>query len=299
MDKTTEKKIKSIIAPVFHADYNDIHSIQPLKTGMTNHSYIFIFQNKKYILRIPGEGTDCLINRKEEAKVYNVIRDKGLCDNIIFFDPVNGYKITEFIEGAINCNPFDSDDIKKAMSFLRGFHSLKLQVDSFFDIFEQINYYESLWNGHSSEYQDYLETKENVFKLKSFIDKTAKNYTLTHIDSVPDNFIFAEEDNKSKTYLIDWEYAAMQDPDVDIAMFCIYSLYDKAHIDELIDTYYYEGCPKETRIKIYCYIASCGLLWSNWCEYKKILGVSFDEYAQKQYKYAKDYFKIVKDCIAL
>lgn len=297
MDRTTTTKIKSIIAPIFNVDYNGIDNLQPLKKGMTNHSYIFSIQNKKYILRIPGEGTDCLINREEEAEVYKIIKDKNLCDNIIFFDPQNGYKITEFIEGARNCNPFDANDIKKAMSFLRSFHKLNLQVNSFFDIFEKINYYESLWNGQASEYHDYKITKENVFKLKSFIDKADKQYALTHIDAVPDNFIFAETDTESKTYLIDWEYAAMQDPDVDIAMFCIYSLYDKVHVDELIDVYYQDSCPDETRIKIYCYIASCGLLWSNWCEYKKSLGVSFDEYAHMQYKYAQDYFNIVKDYI--
>ena len=42
------------------------------------------------------------------------------------------------------------------------------------------------------------------------------------------------------------------------------------------------------RTKIYAYIAVCGLLWSNWCEYKSRLGVEFGEYSLKQYRYAKD-----------
>ena len=46
------------------------------------------------------------------------------------------------------------------------------------------------------------------------------------------------------------------------------------------------------KIKIYCYIAAGGLLWSNWCEYKKILGIEFGEYSLKQYRYAKEYYKI-------
>lgn len=50
-----------------------------------------------------------------------------------------------------------------------------------------------------------------------------------------------------------------------------------------------------TRIKIYCYIAACGLLWSNWCEYKRNLGVEFGEYSLRQYRYAKDYYRIVQD----
>lgn len=81
----------------------------------------------------------------------------------------------------------------------------------------------------------------------------------------------------------------MQDPHVDIAMFGIYSLYDREHMEQLIDAYFPEGCSKRIRTKIYCYIAVGGLLWSNWCEYKEKLGNSFMEYATHQYQYAKEY----------
>ena len=36
-------------------------------------------------------------------------------------------------------------------------------------------------------------------------------------------------------------------------------------------------------------------LWSNWCEYKRNLGVEFGEYSLRQYRYAKDYYRIVQD----
>ena len=84
----------------------------------------------------------------------------------------------------------------------------------------------------------------------------------------------------------------MQDPHVDIAMFCIYSLYERAEVDNLIDLYFENNCTKETRLKIYCYIAACGLLWSNWCEYKRQLGIEFGEYSLRQYRYAKEYYRI-------
>ena len=92
-----------------------------------------------------------------------------------------------------------------------------------------------------------------------------------------------------------YEYAGMQDPHVDVAMFCIYSLYNKRQVDRLIAAYFKEGCDDATRIKIYCYIAACGLLWSNWCEYKRNLGVEFGEYSLRQYRYAKDYYRIVQE----
>lgn len=72
-------------------------------------------------------------------------------------------------------------------------------------------------------------------------------------------------------------------------------MYNKAQIDQLIETYFVEGCEQKIRIKIYCYIAVCGLLWSNWCEYKRLLGVEFGEYSLCQYRYAKEYYKMVQN----
>lgn len=274
---------------------DEIIDINVLKKGMTNRSFLFSCKGKKYIMRIPGEGTDQLINRIQEANVYNIINKKNICDNITYINPNNGYKITEFLENARVCDPLNKEDVKKCMKCLRAFHGLKLKVEHEFDIFGQIEFYETLWEGKSSIYKDYEKTKANVLSLKSYIDAHITEKVLTHIDAVPDNFLFVERKGKEEIRLIDWEYAGMQDPHVDVAMFCIYSLYNKRQVDRLIATYFTEGCDDEIRIKIYCYIAACGLLWSNWCEYKRNLGVEFGEYSLRQYRYAKDYYRIVQN----
>lgn len=286
----------SIIAEAMNCKPEEIVDIKIQKKGMTNRSFLFSLKNKRYIMRIPGEGTDNLINRREEADVYKVIWDKNLCDDIIYINPENGYKITAFLDNARVCNSEDPEDVRRCMKRLREFHNMKLSVKHFFDIFEKINFYESLWLGSESEYIDYENTKKNVFSLKNFIDKHKSAYCLTHIDAVPDNFLFCTDVNGNEEIrLIDWEYAAMQDPHVDIAMFIIYAMYDRSRAEQLIDAYFTEGCDIATRIKIYCYISACGLLWSNWCEYKRDLGVEFGEYSLKQYRFAKEYFKIAKE----
>lgn len=179
------------------------------------------------------------------------------------------------------------------MKKLREFHGKELVVEHEFNIFEKIEFYESLWNGKSSVYRDYLKTKERILSLKPYIDKHIDKKVLTHIDAVPDNFIFTQNEQGEEIRIIDWEYAGMQDPHVDVAMFCIYSLYEREEVEKLIDIYFENKCPQDIRIKIYCYIAVGGLLWSNWCEYKRNLGVEFGEYSLRQYRYAKDYYKIV------
>ena len=281
----------STIANVLNVNKKEIIDIEVLKKGMTNRSFLFTCRNQKYIMRIPGEGTDQLINREQEAEVYSVLFGKGLCDDPVYINSKNGYKITKFLEGVHVCDPNNQDELKLCMDKLREFHNYDLKVNHTFDLFRQIEFYESLWNGNSSIYRDYKQTKENVFSLKGYIERTRTKWCLTHIDAVPDNFLFYDDGLQ----LTDWEYAGMQDPHVDIAMFCIYSLYDKKQIDNLINIYFEGRCKKTDRIKIYCYISVCGLLWSNWCEYKRSLGVEFGEYALRQYRYAKEYYKIVME----
>ena len=75
-----------ILAKVFDVDTSEITNIEVLKKGMTNRSFLFRCKGEKYIMRIPGEGTERLINREHEYQVYEAIKDKGISDDIIYFD---------------------------------------------------------------------------------------------------------------------------------------------------------------------------------------------------------------------
>ena len=282
-----------VIADIFHVHPDEIVDISVLKKGMTNRSFLFSVHGEKYIMRIPGEGTDQLINRAQEAEVFRTISGHGLCDDPVYINPENGYKITRYLEGVRVCDSGSAPDLKKCMEKLRAFHEMKLQVPHTFDLFGQIEFYEKLWEGRPSVYRDYRQTKNNVMSLRPFVEQAEKDWCLTHIDAVPDNFLFytPEGSTEEALQLTDWEYSGMQDPHVDIAMFCIYSLYGKKQVDHLIDLYFQGRCAHMTRVKIYAYIAICGLLWSNWCEFKRNLGVEFGEYSLRQYRFAKDYYR--------
>lgn len=280
----------SIIQECFAVEVDEIKNITVLKKGMTNRSFLFECRNKKYIMRIPGEGTDHLINRKEEAAVYQALENRQICDDVLYMNLDNGYKITAYLEDATNCDAENWNEVEACITKLREFHELNLTVGHRFDIFGQIDFYESLWNGEKSYFKDYEKTKTAIFELKKWIDTLEKKETLVHIDAVPDNFLFTKDGIR----IIDWEYAGMQDPHVDIAMFSIYSLYSKEQVDHLIDLYFKGEVSSIIRTKIYAYIASAGLLWSNWCEYKRSLGIDFGEYSLCQYRYAKEYSKLVQ-----
>lgn len=284
----------SLIASCLHCKEAELSEIQVLKKGMTNRSFSFTCRGDKYIMRIPGEGTDSLINRRQEAAVYKAIQGHDLCDSPLYLNPDNGYKITRYLANSRTGDANNETDLIRMVDKLRDFHSLRLEVAHSFPLFDQIQRYEDLRENTPSAYSDYLTTKRAVFSLKEYIDAQEKTFCLTHIDAVPDNFLFVEKEGDTQVQLLDWEYAGMQDPHVDLAMFSIYALYQKDQIDHLLDLYFNHSCSIQTRIKIYCYVSICGLLWSNWCEYKNLLGVEFGQYSLCQYRYAKEYASLAK-----
>ena len=267
-----------------------IHDINTLKKGMTNRSFIFTAKGSRYIMRIPGEGTGHLINRNNECRNYLALKGMTVVDEPLYIDSSNGYKLTRFIEESHPCDAHNFSEVSLCMDKLRSLHEANLCVDHEFSLFDQIEFYESLWPNKTSAYSDYETTKKNVMKLRKYIEQNIEKKTLCHIDAIPDNFLLKGND----VFMIDWEYSGMQDPHIDIAMFCIYSMYDQNEIDKLIDIYFKNNCPKNIRLKIYCYVSACGLLWSNWCEYKYQLGIDFGEYSLRQYRYAKEYYRLAE-----
>ena len=258
---------------------------------MTNYSFIFSINNERYIIRVPGVNTDKIINRHQEYDVYQAIKDDEFVEPLIYIDRDKGYKISKFIENSHTVNPKDWNEINACLKRLKEFHSQSHRVEHYFDVFEHINYYESLMP-HASKYEDYKETKKNIESLEPIIENLVKDWTLCHIDAVCDNFLVTENQD---VYLIDFEYAAMQDPDLDVAMFIVYSLFNRQEIDRIIDIYFEDQVTSLKRYKIYSYIAIVGLLWSNWCEAKQDKELLNSSYAQQQYNYAKTFYQIVFD----
>lgn len=291
-----EQKLIRIISGSIGAEIREIRNIAPMDSGMTNISYRFTCSDSDFILRLPGEGSGQILDRYAEAEAYAAIEGKGICDKPVFLDPESGIKISVYIDGATVCDINNTSQTAACMAKLKQFHSLRIKTAKRFDLTAETLKYERLLGGRNPR-PDYFQIKSRVFALQPFVEAHRGEDILCHIDPVPDNFIFTPANGEVQ--LIDWEYAAMQDPHVDIVMFGVYAGYDKSGIDMLIDQYFgADGCPEEIRTKIYCYVAQAGLLWSNWGEYKKLMGDDFGDYMDLQYSYARDFIQIVEERLA-
>lgn len=264
--------------------------IAPVKKGLTNDSFTFSIKGDgKYVIRIPNVDTASLVNREQEATVYKVIKELHISDDVVYLDAITGVKVTKFIESAHNLEISNQGELSLALDKLKLLHASNIQVPHTFDLLAMIEKYESL-RGKTSLFQNYEIIRANILGLLACINTTNREYCLCHIDANCDNFLIT---NDKEVRLIDFEYAGMQDPNLDIAMICLYSQLDRNRIDVIIDTYYGERVDDVIRYLIYAYIAIGGFIWSIWCEVKEGPHVLENQYACSQYNYAMEYFHIV------
>lgn len=303
-----------ITAEVLGVPESDIVDIRCLKAGMTNKSWLFSvressetekYRGKSFICRIPGPGTEKLIDRRAEGRTYEKIRALHITEELLHFDPENGYKISVYYRGARNADFSKEEERRACMRKLRELHASGIRLDHDFDIGERLKSYESLClsSGGDIPFEDYPKIRRESFLLLRFLEEQKREKTICHIDSVCDNFLFTEEGLK----MIDWEYAGMADPMIDIAMAAIYSYMDFEEARNLLREYLRaepEGAKsspdqpdrdEELYPLVAAYMGLGGLLWALWCCYKISLGEKFGDYSLKMYRYFKDSLRILQN----
>lgn len=287
----SDNQAMELVAEVFHVKEADIRDIRCLKSGMTNQSFLFQVQGRHYICRIPGKGANLLVNRQEEAAVCEAVRPLNLSEHVVYMDPKTGYKIAEFYEHARNARSDNWTDMERCMDLLKRFHECGVTVEHEFDIRERISFYERLcMAGNGTLFEDYEMVRRWMDELMDMLDTLNRPKVLAHIDSNVDNFLILPD---GSLRLIDWEYAGMCDPLIDVGMCGIYSYYDEENMDRLLDVYLKRSATDEERRVMYAYAALGGFLWSLWAVYKSALGVEFGDYTLIMYRYAKRYYRKV------
>ena len=289
----SDNQAMELIADVFHVDESSIRNIRCLKAGMTNKSFLFNVENKNYICRIPGPGTGLLVNRRQEAEVYNAVAPLGITERTIYLNSDSGYKISRYYEHSRNADPKSPDDMKRCMELLHDFHCSGVAVSHDFNIRERIHFYERLCKTHEDIlFEDYETVLSWMEQLMDKLDSMDRPKVLAHIDSNADNFLILDDGSLK---LIDWEYAGMCDPLIDIAMCSIYSYYSEEEMHQLARFYLGREWDPQERFVIYSYAALGGFLWALWAVYKSSLGDEFGDYTLIMYRYAKNYYRKVKD----
>ncbi len=282
----------SLISRIFDVPVSSIYDIDCLKAGMTNDSFLFRIGDRHYVCRIPGKGTSFLINRQHEAEVYEAVKPLDLTEEIIYLDPVTGYKIAVYYDDSRTADSANPADMARCMDALHILHDSGVTVGHSFDMRERINFYEGLCITHGGTlFEDYAKVRGWMDELMDRLDALDRPQVLCHIDSIADNFLFLPD---GETKIIDWEYAGMSDPLMDVAMCAIFSYYNNEDSEKLLSTYLRREPTPEEKFVFYACMALGGFLWSLWAVYKAALGSEYGDYTLIMYRYAKEYYRKIE-----
>lgn len=260
--------------------------------GLTNKNYKVSTENNEYILRIPGNGTEKMINRKIEKENTVLVNELNIDAKLLYFDEDSGIKISEFIKEAkaLDKNKCSYKiNMKKITNIFKILHKSNKLMKNEFNIINKIQEYEKLLNECNGEFfEDYYFYREQIFKLEEVMCNLGKEITSCHNDSLAENFIL----DKNEKLLIDWEYSGLNDYTWDLAS-CILENEFSKYEEELFLNYYFEGNVEEKiMIKVLINKIYQDFLWSIWALVKSYNGDDLMEYGLNRYIRMKDNFKI-------
>jgi len=230
-------RVRELLKIVFGSDeYKDIHRLG----GMTNHSYkVTREDNNEYLVRIPGEGTEQMINRRDERKSTELGCKLGIDSELLYFGD-DGTKVMKFIKKPQDMNESvmqRKEILNQAGAIFYKLHNCGVDTGVRFEVFEMAAMYEKIINdNHVVLYNDYQNIKNDVMEIKAAVDSkgTAKRVPC-HNDTLLGNWVLDED---GKLWLIDWEYSGMNEPMWDLSCTSIECSYSEQNDNDLLRAYF-------------------------------------------------------------
>jgi thiamine kinase-like enzyme len=261
--------------------------------GLTNHTYHIWFEDgKEYAVRIPGVGTENLIVRSDEKKSTELACQLGIDAKCVYFGS-DGSKITEYIAEAETMSADklrNEKKIKDIATIFKKLHSCGRNTGVAFEVFDMAEGYENIiFDYKVPMFEDYNIVKQQVMDIKSEIDRTCDTTRVPcHNDSLCENWIYGN----GRMYLIDWEYAGMNDKMWDLADVSIEAVYDYELDKKLLTEYFGEVPDAKTWKHFLANKIYVDFLWTLWAKTRVPFdGQSMEDWALERYVRLKENVK--------
>lgn len=286
--KNTGSNIFSNICQVLKCDESDISSIEVISQGLTNLSFSFMVNEKRYIYRHPGVGTDKYISRKSEAFSMKIARELGLDTTVVYISGEEGWKISTYIEDNHTLDYHNEAEVKKALRLIKKLHDAKIVSEYDFDIWQVTIDLINKLDKSEKDFADFDELLRSMTELYQLAEADNEPKILCHCDCYDPNFLI---DKSGNITLIDWEYSGNDDPGSDLGTFICCSDYSYEEALQVFRWYYNrEPTLSELRHKL-AYVAIASYYWFIWALYQESLGKIVGEYKMLWYENTKTYMK--------
>jgi len=263
--------------------------------GMSNKNFRVNFEGKSYVLRVPGPGSEGMVERSNEE--FNALEGcrMGVNPEIRYFNAKTGIKLADFVENAETLNSATiqrQDNLRKIAVIYDKIHNSHVRLKNEFNIFQEIEKYETLLaKVGATMYDGWDEFRPGVMSLENRLNKIGVELCPCHNDAVPENFIKAED---GTIFLIDWEYSGMNDPMADFAALFIESDFTADNKDYFLNEYFKGQIPEHIEERILCYEILWDTLWAQWTVIKEACGDDFGSYGIDRFNRAIMNYKNLK-----
>ena len=292
-----KEMVYDIIQATLDVAKETITHVERTPGGETNESYFATVAGKKYVVRLPGKGTEVLIDRSIEKENLTFGTKLGINPAFVYFDETSGIKISHAIEAATpltQATARDAHIFHKLIHLFQTLHETDDVMSNRFDLFQKINEYEQLaFAANSVTLQQIVPLRSEIHALQQVYE----SYDIVdveapcHMDSVIINILQDKTDN---LYLIDWEYSGMFDPLWDIATL-ILSLELNEEEEHYFLTNYFRREPTVDELqRLHLLKIFLDYYWSLWYIYKETQGDNFGNKGTARIQRAKHHLATYK-----
>ncbi|MBR4564182.1 MAG: phosphotransferase family protein [Paludibacteraceae bacterium] len=262
--------------------------------GMSNFNYKVAFHGRTYVLRIPGNGADGMVERENEELNSMLAQNMGIHPSIAYFNRKTGIKLVDYIEQAETLTSTSiqkEENLQKIAAIYRTLHSSRVRERNDFNIFHEIDKYNYLMEKSGAKmYGKDNDTYFRVTKLENELNSMGVELKPCHNDGVPENFI---KDKWGKIYLIDWEYSGMNDPVAELAALFLESEFSKDSQDIVLKNYFEDKIPSDIQLRLLIYQILWDYLWAQWTVIKEAMGDDFGGYGRMRYERAMNNLQLL------
>ncbi|NFI52974.1 winged helix-turn-helix transcriptional regulator [Clostridium botulinum] len=281
--------VKTIVREAMKVSEDEISEVVAAG-GMTNKNYRICVKGKRYILRVAGIGTECMISRKNEMFNSSIASEREYNVETPYFNVETGIKISTFIENAETLTPRSvkkEENLKQVTRILRDLHEdNEFPMKNEFNVFRELEKYEDILKTDDGEFfDDYDEVRERFMKLEQVLKECDRVFVPSHNDLVSENLV---KDTEGRIYLIDWEYSGINDDMWDLAALSLENNFSEDDTELMFRLYFNGEVDENSRKRLLIHQISQDLLWAVWTLIKENEGDDFGTYGIDRYNRGKE-----------
>jgi len=251
-------------------------SYETVPGGLTNPNYKVTVDGENWFLKIPGEGTD-FIDRDNCHMANLIASETGVGPKAGWYDEETGVEVVAWMDGyrgAAVRDMYDEELNTKMVQAIAAFHNVEgMKLPLVQSVFDQT------WDMRARAMEGpYLPPWHDKMEfLTKWIENAYSNFEYElkpcHNDYYTNNIMYNEETKEMK--IIDFEYASMNDPYYDLAIYTM-GVSNEEHDIATVKAYLGSGWDEVAyaRYKLNSVVGE--IKWSYWSLYQNMCSDLFD-----------------------